>query len=102
VIGAVIHFESGAPIDNLWMSVVWLALVAFTGFLMVSSWRFWSGKEIDVGARRPGRFLVLLVVVMGVLFEWHKIALLVLALGYLMSGVLARVGYAWQRRFAAA
>ena len=102
MIGAVIHFESGAPIDNLWMSVVWLALVAFTGFLMVSSWRFWSGKEIDVGARRPGRFLVLLVVVMGVVFEWSKIALLVLALGYLISGVLARLGYAWQRRFAAA
>jgi CDP-diacylglycerol--serine O-phosphatidyltransferase len=102
VIGAVIHFESGAPIDNLWMSVVWLALVAFTGFLMVSSWRFWSGKEIDVGARRPGRVLVLLVVVVGVLFEWHKIALMVLALGYLMSGVLARVAYAWQRRFSAA
>jgi CDP-diacylglycerol--serine O-phosphatidyltransferase len=102
VIGAVIHFESGSPIDNLWMSVVWLGLVAFTGFLMVSSWRFWSGKEIDVGERRPGRLLVLLVVVVGVLFEWHKIALMVLALGYLMSGVLARVAYAWQRRFSAA
>ena len=84
------------------MSAVWLALVSFTGFLMVSSWRFWSGKEIDVGARKPGRFLVLLVVVMGVVFEWSKIALLVLALGYLMSGVLARVAYSWERRFAAA
>jgi len=101
VIGAVIHFESGAPIDNLWMSVVWLALVAFTGFLMVSSWRFWSGKEIDVGARKPGRFLVLVVVIIGVIFEWSKISLLVFALGYLMSGVLARVAYSWERRFSA-
>jgi CDP-diacylglycerol--serine O-phosphatidyltransferase len=99
VIGAVIHFESGAPIDNLWMSVVWLALVAFTGFLMVSSWRFWSGKEIDMGERKPVRGLVLIVVLVGVVIEWSEKALLVIALGYLVSGVWARLGYAVERRF---
>jgi CDP-diacylglycerol--serine O-phosphatidyltransferase len=99
VLAAVIHFESGSPVHNLWMSLVWLALVAFTGFLMVSSWRFWSGKEIDMGARKPGRFLVLLVVLIGIIVEWHNTALLVLALGYLISGVVARVGYSMGRRF---
>jgi CDP-diacylglycerol--serine O-phosphatidyltransferase len=78
---------------------LWLALVAFTGFLMVSSWRFWSGKEVDLNARRPGRFLVFLVVLIGVIVEWHNTALLVIALGYLVSGVTARVGYSLQRRF---
>jgi CDP-diacylglycerol--serine O-phosphatidyltransferase len=100
VIGAVVHFEWGSPVHNIWMSVLWLALVAFTGFLMVSSWRFWSGKEIDTNTRKPGRVLVVLVVVLAVVFEWHRIALMVLALGYLISGVVARVGYSWQRRFA--
>jgi CDP-diacylglycerol--serine O-phosphatidyltransferase len=102
VIGAVIHFESGAPIDNVWMSVLWLGLVAFTGFLMVSSWRFWSGKEIDMGERKPVRGLVLIVVLVGVVIEWSEKALLVLALGYLVSGVWARLGYALERRFKAA
>jgi CDP-diacylglycerol--serine O-phosphatidyltransferase len=100
VIAAVIHFESGSPIDNPWLSLLWLALVAFTGFLMVSSWRFWSGKEIDMGERKPGRLLVLLVVTICVVFEWSNTALIVLALGYLVSGVLARVAYSWQRRAA--
>jgi CDP-diacylglycerol--serine O-phosphatidyltransferase len=99
VIGAVIHFESGAPIDNVWMSVLWLGLVAFTGFLMVSSWRFWSGKEIDMGERKPVRGLVLIVVLVGVVIEWSEKALLVIALGYLVSGVWARLGYAVERRF---
>jgi CDP-diacylglycerol--serine O-phosphatidyltransferase len=98
VLAAVIHFESGSPIHNLWMSLIWLALVAFTGFLMVSSWRFWSGKEIDMNARKPGRLLVLLVVVIGVVVEWHSTALLVIALGYLVSGVMARLAYSWKRR----
>jgi CDP-diacylglycerol--serine O-phosphatidyltransferase len=101
VVGAVIHFESGSPVHSLWLSLVWLALVAFTGFLMVSSWRFWSGKEIDDNQKKPGRLLVLIVVVLGVIFEFHKIALMVLALGYLMSGVLARLAYSWKRRFLA-
>jgi CDP-diacylglycerol--serine O-phosphatidyltransferase len=99
VLAAVIHFESGSPVHNLWLSLVWLALVAFTGFLMVSSWRFWSGKEIDMGERKPGRFLVFLVLLIGIIVEWHNTALLVLALGYLVSGVVARVGYSVERRF---
>src|SRR6202789_2812816 len=98
VLAAVIHFEGGSPIHNLWISLVWLALVAFTGFLMVSSWRFWSGKEIDTNTRKPGRLLVLLVVVIGIIVEWHQTALLVIALGYLVSGVMARLAYSWNRR----
>jgi CDP-diacylglycerol---serine O-phosphatidyltransferase len=98
VLAAVIHFEGGSPVHNLWLSLVWLALVAFTGFLMVSSWRFWSGKEIDTNTRKPGRLLVLLVVVIGVVVEWHQTALLVIALGYLLSGVMARLAYSWNRR----
>ena len=102
VLAAVVHFESGSPIHNLWISLVWLALVAFTGFLMVSSWRFWSGKEIDMSERKPGRMLVFLVVIIGIIAEWHQTALLVLALGYLVSGVMARLAYSWKRRFAPA
>lgn len=102
VLAAVIHFEGGSPVHNLWLALVWLALVAFVGFLMVSSWRFWSGKEIDTNTRKPGRLLVLLVVVIGIVVEWHQTALLVIALGYLLSGVVARLAYSWNRRAHAA
>jgi CDP-diacylglycerol--serine O-phosphatidyltransferase len=102
VIGAVIHFEGGSPVGSQWMSMLWLGLVAFTGFLMVSNWRFWSGKEIDMSARKPVRLLVTMAVALAVVYEWHRIALMVFALGYLMSGVIARLAYSWQRRVAKA
>jgi CDP-diacylglycerol--serine O-phosphatidyltransferase len=102
VLAAVIHFEGGSPIHNVWLALVWLALVGFVGFLMVSSWRFWSGKEIDMGARKPGRLLVFLLVLIGIIVEWHQVALLVIALGYLVSGVTARLAYSWKRRFVGA
>jgi CDP-diacylglycerol--serine O-phosphatidyltransferase len=102
VLAAVVHFESGSPIYNVWWSMVWLVLIACTGFLMVSSWRFWSGKELDFGSRKPGRLLVLLVVLVAIIFEWSNTTLLVMALGYLVSGVVARLAYSWQRRSPAA
>jgi CDP-diacylglycerol--serine O-phosphatidyltransferase len=67
---------------------------------MVSSWRFWSGKEIDTNARKPGRLLVAMMVLIGIIVEWHQTALMVIALGYLVSGVVARLAYSWKRRFA--
>jgi CDP-diacylglycerol--serine O-phosphatidyltransferase len=81
------------------MAMLWLGLIAFTGFLMVSSWRFWSGKELDFGSRKPGRLLVLRGFVVCVVFEWSEVALLVMVMTYLVSGVVARVAYSWQRRF---
>jgi len=40
VIAAVVHCFEGAPIYDPRTALVWLLLLLFTGFLMVSSWRF--------------------------------------------------------------
>ncbi len=66
VIASVVHFESGSPIEDPRLAVVWLCLILFTGFLMVSTWRFWSGKEISLGQRHPFQ-LVAVIVAIGVL-----------------------------------
>ena len=44
------------------------------------------------------RAITLLMVLLAVVFEWHQYALLVIALGYLVSGVTARLAYSWTRR----
>jgi len=100
VVAAVIHFESGSPIHDLWMCLVWLALIGFTGFLMVSSWRFWSGKELNFTERQPVRGVLLIAVTLTVVVMFSKYALIVIALAYLVSGVLARLAYSWGRRSA--
>ena len=99
VIAAVIHFFDGSPIYDPRMSVLWLCLIAGTGFLMVSNWRFWSGKEIRVGEdRHPFQMVALLALVGVLLVMYSEWMLIVLALGYLVSGVLARLAYSWERR----
>ena len=98
VIAAVVHCFDGSPIHDPRMSVVWLLLIAGTGFLMVSSWRFWSGKEIETGGRHPFQSIVLVALVIAVVWLFSEISLIVIALGYLVSGVIARLAYSWQRQ----
>ncbi|MEO6807000.1 MAG: CDP-diacylglycerol--serine O-phosphatidyltransferase [Edaphobacter sp.] len=97
VISSVIHFQKGSPIDNLWIALVWLCLLLFTSFLMVSNWRFWSAKEITVGARHPYRLFTLIVAIGASIVLYHRYMLIIIAMAYLVSGVVARLAYSWSR-----
>jgi len=98
VIASVVHFELGSPIHQLMWSVVWIALIAGTSFLMVSSWRFWSGKELNVSERQPVRGVLLIAIFFAVVVVESQYALIVIAMLYLVSGVMARLLYSWGRR----
>lgn len=98
VIASVVHFENGAPIADPRWSIVWLGLIFFTGFLMVSTWRFWSGKEISLGQRHPFQLVAVIVAVGALIALYSEHVLIVVALGYLVSGVLARLAYSWGQK----
>ena len=66
VIAAVVHFLGGEPIVSWRTSVSWLLMVIVVGYLMVSTWRFYSFKDIDFRSRRPFRLIVILAVDRGV------------------------------------
>lgn len=98
VIAATVHVFGGTPVFNAILAGVWIFLVGLVGFLMVSTWRFWSGKEINLLDRHPFQLLVLIGAVVGVILLFHHILLFVLALGYMFSGLLARAAYSWSLR----
>ena len=98
VIAAVIHFQEGSPIHDPLIAIVWLLLILGTGFLMVSSWRFWSGKEVTSGKRQPVRVIVLTGLLLVTLALFSRWGLILVALGYLVSGVVARLAYSWERQ----
>lgn len=97
VIASVIHFQQGSPIDNPWIAVVWICLIAFTSFLMVSNWRFWSAKEMTSGKRHPFQLVAVIAVFGALIALYHRYMLIILAMVYLVSGVLARLAYSWSR-----
>jgi CDP-diacylglycerol--serine O-phosphatidyltransferase len=98
VIASVVHCFDGSWIEDPRISLVWMVLLAGVGFLMVSNWRFWSGKEIESGGKMPFQVVVLVCLLIAVIWKFSEYALIAIALGYMVSGLLARIAYGWQRR----
>src|SRR5215469_15227627 len=63
VIAAAVHFQYGEPLAWWGTSLLWLSVIVLTAYLMVSTWRFYSFKDINLFAPQSFR----LVVVFGLL-----------------------------------
>lgn len=98
VVAAVVHFFRGRPVAAWWLALVWMALVALIGFLMVSSWRFWSGKEINLSNRHPIRWIVAFGLGLYALVMFSQVLLFLVAIIYMFSGIFARAAYSWSRK----
>ncbi len=96
VVAAVVHFFGGYPIMTWWFALVWAALVFATALVMVSRWRFYSFKDIDLRSRRPFRLVLIIAMLIAGIWYFSQIVLLVLALGYMFSGILSR--FTWSLR----
>lgn len=98
LLAATVHFFYGIPVQAWWVAIPWLILVGLAGFLMVSTWRFWSGKEIDLGRAHPFRLLLVMAIVLYLMVRFSQVVLFVIALIYMFSGIWARAAYGWSRR----
>jgi len=98
LLAATVHFCSGIPVQAWWVAIMWVLLVGLTGFLMVSTWRFWSGKEIDLGRAHPFRWLFVMAIVLYMMIRFSQVVLFGIALIYMFSGIWARAAYGWSRR----
>jgi CDP-diacylglycerol--serine O-phosphatidyltransferase len=98
LIAACVHFEYGIPVQAWWIALIWLAIVGISGFLMVSTWRFWSGKELSLSRRHPFQVLFLISIVLFVVLKYSQVVIFSLALIYMFSGIWARAAYSWSRR----
>ena len=98
LLAATVHFFYGYPVEEWWVAVPWLILVGLAGFLMVSTWRFWSGKEINLSRSHPFQILFVLPIVLYVIFRFSQVVLFAWALLYMFCGIWARAAYSWSRR----
>jgi CDP-diacylglycerol--serine O-phosphatidyltransferase len=83
------NFVAGWPFNLLA-----LLMVLVPAFLMVSTVRYRSFKSFDLGTRRSYRGLLLMALVIAAIATHPQITLVVVAYGYLASGL---IGWAWAR-----
>jgi CDP-diacylglycerol--serine O-phosphatidyltransferase len=98
VIAAVVHFSGGDPITRWGSSVAWIIVVVAAAYLMVSTWRFYSFKDIDFRARQPFRLIVIFGLLFAAIWFFSKPVLFVIALTYMFSGVFWRLQWTFRRR----
>jgi CDP-diacylglycerol--serine O-phosphatidyltransferase len=98
VIAAVVHFSAGDPIAALWTSIVWMAIIVAAGYLMVSTWRFYSFKDIDFRSRQPFRLIILFALLFAGIWFFSRPLLFAIALTYMFSGVFWRLQWIFRRK----
>ena len=98
VLASVVHFTGGDPLQLRWQAMTWCALMVFSSFLMVSTWRFFSTKGLKLRSRHPFRVIVVVAAVLAGAWVMSGPFLLVLALTYMCAGVLWRLQWVFRKR----
>jgi CDP-diacylglycerol--serine O-phosphatidyltransferase len=98
VVASTIHLVRGEPVVYLPLAPLWIGLLLVVGFLMVSTWRFYSFKDLNLRNRHPFQILILICGFFGLLYAFHHYMLFIIAMTYMFSGVLTRLSYGLRRR----
>jgi len=98
VVAAMVHFTGGDPVSSWYTALTWLLMVVAIAYLMVSTWRFYSFKDIDFRSRHPFRLILLLGALFASIWYFSQWVLFLIALLYTFSGVLWRLQWVFRRK----
>jgi CDP-diacylglycerol--serine O-phosphatidyltransferase len=99
-IAAVVHFRY-YPITQWQLGSLWLAILALLAFLMVSTIRYPSFKDLDLRNRRPFISVMGIGLLIAGIYYYSEYVLLILGTIYAFSGIFSRI-IGWMRPHRAA
>lgn len=100
MIAAVVYAGNKAEIAPFWpVSVAWIALVALLSFLMVSTWRYRSFKDLNLLRPRSPITFVILGAFIFLVANYSYVVLLAMGTLYVGSGLVVRIGGILKRLF---
>jgi len=98
VVASVVFACDGVPLKSWTWSAAWLALLALLSFLMVSTWRYPSFKDLSLMRPRSPLTLVFIGSLIFLVWRFPQVMLLTVSWVYMLSGIFTRVGGAVRRR----
>jgi CDP-diacylglycerol--serine O-phosphatidyltransferase len=98
VVAAVVHFTLGSPLQLWANAILWTLLLLMVAYLMVSTWRFYSFKDIDFRSRHPFQTILLLGALFAGIWFFSQWVLFSIALLYTFSGVIWRLQWIFRRK----
>lgn len=99
MVAAVVYASDCVPLQWWIFSALWLALLALLSFLMVSTWRYPSFKEISLTGPRSPLTVILFAALIYLIVYYSQPVLLALSVLYVSTGIFIRAGGIIRRRF---
>jgi CDP-diacylglycerol--serine O-phosphatidyltransferase len=91
-VASVVYAANSIPIENWVVGVLWLACIGLVSFLMVSTWRYRSFKDLNLLEPKSPLSLVLLGSLIFLIYQFSQPVLLAMSFTYVASGILVRLG----------
>ncbi|MBZ5634031.1 MAG: CDP-diacylglycerol--serine O-phosphatidyltransferase [Acidobacteriia bacterium] len=98
VASVVYAFVDGGPLGWWVFSTAWLALLGLLSFLMVSTWRYPSFKDLNLMRPRSPLTFVALSILIYLIWDLSQPMLLGMSMCYVLSGIVIRAGGIIRRR----
>jgi len=98
LVAAVVYAFDAEPIVWWPLSVAWLALLLLLGFLMVSTWRYYAFKGINLSKPYTPLIIIVLGGLIYAIWNYGEPVLLAMATMYVGSGIVIRIGGIVRRR----
>jgi CDP-diacylglycerol--serine O-phosphatidyltransferase len=98
MVASVVFASGGEPVTWWPISAAWMALLLLLGFLMVSTWRYYSFKGVNLSKPYTPLILILLGAFIYGMWNYAQLILLAMSTAYVVSGIAIRLGGAARRR----
>ena len=98
LLAAVVYAADGGPLLYWPFTVAWLALLALLSFLMVSTWRYQSFKDVQLLRPRSPLTIILWGALIYAVWHYPEPTLLAMTVSYVASGIIIRLGGILRRR----
>ena len=96
-VAAVVYAAGNLPLRSWPFAVAWLVLLAVLSFLMVSTWRYYSFKDVNLLRPRSPLTIILLGGLIYMVWNYSQPVMLAMAVTYVGSGIVIRVGGSLRR-----
>lgn len=92
LLASIVYACDGTPLHWFPFAAAWLCVVGLEAFLMVSTWRYRSFKDLNLLKPRSPFSIVLLGSFIFAIWNYSQPALLAISTTYVLSGILVRIG----------
>ncbi len=99
IVCAVVYASDAEPVTRWPIAVAWLGLLLLIGFLMVSTWRYYSFKGLSLNKPYGPLLIVIFGALIYAIWNWSQPVFLAMAIAYVGSGIVIRIGGIIRRRF---